>query len=200
MKQQIEFFYENVVEKEGREILFIDTESTKNVGNFTIKGGNFLQFSQSFFGNRNFSSKSTLTKKCDGVAIEMDSKTLLVIEIKTTIGYRTYKGILQQLCASYLKTLQYLSIIENIENIDIQFFIIGNWENDIEDKIGDYKSGELGEEENIFHSYQKLIRKSYFIFPKMPHFSFLANNIAELYHKTEIKIWFYTPNSTHIFK
>ena len=89
--------------------------------------------------------------------------------------------------------------LENIQNIDIQFFIIGKWENDIEDKIGDYKSEDLGEQDKIFRSYQHLVRKAYFIFPNMPHFSFLADKISAEYSKKDVKIWFYTPNSTHTF-
>ncbi len=200
MKKQIEFFYKKAIETEENTVFFSEKDSRNNPhtieGNFNVFGGNFLRFSKTFIEQGTFNPDSTLTYQDDGIALETNSKTLILVEIKTTIGFQTYQKILKQLCASYLKTLLKLSLIESPQHIDIQFFIIGNWhKKDIEEET--LALDEPNEQEQIYLSFWKLKRNGVVVFPQFPHFAYLSNNLAPAYKKEKVKIWYYPPNSTH---
>lgn len=205
MKKQIEFFYKNPIALESTEIEFVDLDKTatqnhKNLGHLKIIGGDFLLFERQFIETGAFNPLSSLNANNDGIALEINDKALIVVEIKTTIGFQTYQKILQQLCASYLKTLLKLSFISSPQKIEIQFFIIGNWhEKDIEGETIALDEGKTAQDNLMYISFWKLKKEGVFIFPKLPHIPDLVENLAEEYKKEQVKVWYYPPNSTHNF-
>ncbi|MFN0203398.1 MAG: hypothetical protein ACKVTZ_17865 [Bacteroidia bacterium] len=209
MKEKIEFFYKQIEGLKGKggakieevtQFTFQEKTPSANVGNFTVMNGRFLHFEEKFLTNDNFTEKSTFRKVGDGFLLELESKTLLIIEIKTNIGFMTYKNLLQQLTASAIKALVNLSLTESPQSIHLQLFIIGKWKDEsAEDKTNELEMGEMNEHELLYYSYQKMRKKGYFIFPNFPHFSHLSENLCDLYKKKGIKLQYFPNNSTYNF-
>jgi hypothetical protein len=209
MKDLIDFFYigknGSFVEEVTNELIFKEddrraTQTHKSLGNLTIKNGTFIKLNPTFIESAKFTPKSTLQKKGDGIAFEQQSKTLLLVEIKTSLGEDTYRGLIHQLSASLVKILQNISLFQDINEINIQLFITGIMKEDTdEESTFAYKEGE-NEDEIISHSYLQLKRKGHFVFNIFPCFAFLGNKLHQSYKKQNVKIFYYKPDSTHIFQ
>jgi len=77
------------------------------------------------------SSKISMNKICDAIVIcnFKENATLNLIEVKKTIGHRTFHNeIIPQLEISYLKTMILLSVLQSVSLSDLQinFIAIGN--------------------------------------------------------------------------
>lgn len=162
----------------------------------TFINGRFIQFSHDMLCKLNVSiflnekEKDILSKKCDGIfLINANNRMILCLaELKVKIN-RYFPKVIKQIEGSYIKAALLMSLLFNIQDVELAVFIVGKLEKITDDPDIDYLEliGEITENPQNIESKLKDLSRNRKV--KMSFPFYLNDSIHEYYRKKDINVY-----------
>jgi hypothetical protein len=192
-KQKKDYLIEKV---EGNRLTIRETDE-KGKCEVSFKNGHFIRFSEEILGTNKFigffnrQGGDVIRRKCDGIFLVplKDRIILCLVELKKNIKYSNFSDAVKQIEESYLKTAMLLSLLCNIEDMELAVFIGGRIERIMDDPDIDYleKVEEFRENPNNLEWKLKEFSRNRKVRMNFPFF--LGEIIHDSYHKKDIRVY-----------